>query len=264
MSSPRTSWSGAIQLGMLNVPISIAPAAKELKETSLKDICTKHKAPVSRNERCDECEGRPEGKTKGIQIVEGQWRVFDSNEYIAIENATKSDVMEILDVQDVSEFPLHLGMGTYFVRPDKNAKGSEMIFALFASAIEAANYGCVVKWGTATREKLMVVYVKDRVCYMTMIPMPTEARTPAELETVHHAVEVDSTQQAALTELLSAHRSPSGFEWDSYEDMGLLRRQRAVERVLDGNTEAIETVEQSDKPATDIMDAIKASLDQVN
>jgi non-homologous end joining protein Ku len=50
--SPRTTWSGSIQCGLLNVPVTVGSAVTDSREKSLMDVCAKHHVPIDRSERC--------------------------------------------------------------------------------------------------------------------------------------------------------------------------------------------------------------------
>lgn len=261
MASPRSMWSGTIRLGLLNVPITLAKAWSDQRVDGLRELCADHLTPVSRNERCDACDGAPASKVRGVETPSG-WRKFSENELASIEDATKTDTLDVHDVQPLDTLPMPFATGTYFVRPDKKSKGSELVFAHLCEALDATGYGMIAKWGNSAKQKLVVVYARDGYILLSTIPMPNEIRFPGDQESAHHGVQTDDGQTQMLCDLLSECKNPDGFQYGSYEDAGLRLRNEAIDRILDGNgpTDPIEQIPTA--PATDLMDALKASIEQ--
>jgi len=114
MSSPRSMWSGTLRLGLLTVPITLAKATSEQREKALVTVC-EHGVPINRSERCGAGEETCTlSKSKAVQVGEDEYRTLEPNEYLAIEDSTKSDTLDVLDVQPLRELPLIFGMGTYY------------------------------------------------------------------------------------------------------------------------------------------------------
>lgn len=260
--SNRSMWTGLVRLGMLNVPVSIAKAYSQEKENSLKDLCATHKTPVSRSERCSsDSDCALSSKVKGIEITEGEWREFSADEHTRIQDATKSDTLDVLDAQPLDEFPLEFSLGTYFVRSDKKSKGSEQAFGLLCATLEQTGLGLFVKWCSATRQRMCVISADRGIVYLREIPTAFEIREPGDDETRHDGVQVDPAAVKMLSQLFEQTQAEGGFNHTDYVNKGLSLRQEAVDRVLNGDEGEEITPTPEQEPAIDIMAQISASIE---
>lgn len=263
MAAIRSMWTGAIRLGLLNVPITVGKSWSEERERGLRDICADHKVPIDRSERCgaghDDCSMT---KVKGVEASEGKWREFSPNEYAAIEEATKSDTLDILDAQPIGDLPVNFSTGTYYLRADKKAKGSELVFATLVLALAESGFGLVAKWCRSTRQQLVVIDAAEGILRLRTIPYESEVRAPGDEEKRHFSEDVDEAQVAMLVQLLTMTRSEGGFSYAEFSDDGLKLRQDAVQKVLDGEiSEKDEKPEPKKAPANDLMALMQASID---
>jgi non-homologous end joining protein Ku len=296
MSSPRSMWSGNIQLGLLNVPVSIGKSWSEQKESGLRDLCECHGLPVDRTERCSAparvsvkdvaaflkardlpgalgaLTSRPTGKVKGVE-VNGEWRRLKAAEVTKIEDATSSDTLTILSTGRLSEFPMEFGIGTYYVRyspPKKGSTAGLAAYANFVATLQRNDRGCVVKWGSSSREKLGILHTGQKlnknVLLLTLIPMAAEWREPGQKENAHKDVKPDKAVMEQMLELLDA--VGSSFEYDAYEDEAAKLRAEAVDKVLGG--EQMQDKQEGEgeqknpgEQAADLMAQLRASMDQV-
>jgi Ku protein len=263
MASPRSMWSGSIQLGLLNVPITVGKSWTEEREKSLVQLCADHKVPIDRTERCGAGhETCSLVKVRGVQVSEGEYKALDAAQYAHIEDSTKSDMLTILDAQPVYELPLEYGTGTYFLRPDKKVKGSVTPFAVLVKAMRKSDYGLIVKWCRSARQQLAVIHVNvDGLLVLTTIPYVNELRTAGDQERAHMEVEPDDAHVDLLVDLLEATSNEEGFQHDAYKDDGLVMRARAVNEILSGKTEE-KKPEPVQNVGQDIMAALKASIAQ--
>lgn len=261
MSSPRTTWSGLIKIGLFNAPVTIAKATDEKRERSIKDVCAKHKCLLDRSERCskdNDCD--LDEKSKGVEMPNGEIRIFNANEFTAIEDATKSEYLEVLDVQPVLDLPLHLSLGAYYVRADAKTKGADNPVSLLEYALRTQDYALIVKWGNATRERLAVIHSNDEeILVLNVIPFLDEIRQPGDQEIAHMSLEVDPQEGNMMIELLRSMSNENGFEHESYEDEGFKRRSEAVDKILGGEKLTEEVPEEPVGPS-DTMAMLEASM----
>jgi non-homologous end joining protein Ku len=259
--SPRTTWSGSIQCGLLNVPVTVGSAVTDSREKSLMDVCAKHHVPIDRSERCsspEKCD-LSEGKLKAVNVGEGKLHVFSEAEISAIEDATKSSVLEVLDAQPLGKLPILYGCKTYYVRAEK---GAEKAMALLVASLEKCGFGLVTKLSNSSKQKLAVLHAHQEILFLTVIPMYADLRFPASKEKAHVGVSVDDTQVNMLVSLFEALRNDDGFEYESYEDEGATLRKAAVDRVIDGEAPPkIEPV--VTKNADDTMAMLEASIEEM-
>ena len=264
-ASPKSMWAGSLRLGLLNVPITIGKAAQEQKEKGLVTVCADHKVPINRSERCGagakDCSLT---KSKAVQKADKSYHVFSPAEVSSIEDSTKSDTLDVLDVQPLNDLPMEFGMGTYYVRADKKVRGSEQAFSILALALAKTRMGMVAKLCRSASQKLVVLHASEGMILLTQIPMLAELRKPGDDERAHWKVEPPTAQIDLLVDLLNQTRNSSGFDWAAYEDEGYRLRTEAVDRVLAGDVsdEADEQPVEETQQATDLMQTLMASIEK--
>lgn len=242
MQSPRSMFSGVISLGpLVNIPITVAKATGETRESSLVTVCQHgdEAVKIDRSERCSKCGGSPQNKAHAVEVEEGVYRVFEASEFASIEEATKSPSINIIDVKPVSSLPLMFSLGTYYVRTDEKAKGNNLKpFAALCKALALGKMALVAKWGAnATHQKLAFINIEDGVMILRVTPFVQDIRPAAKQERAHWKQQVSQREVAKVAELLS-EISKTGSRWQDQQDEGLRLRTEAVERIM--NDEEVE------------------------
>lgn len=256
-------WSGTISLSLITIPVTIGKSWSDEREKNLRDICGTHLVPVDRTERCPADFRCEIDKVKGLE-VDGEWRAFNAAEYAAIEEATKSDTLEILNVQKEWDLPLEFGTGTYYVRFNAKAKGqSPDAFAHLVATLNQRDEGCVVKWCRSARQQLAVLRTDGQGhLLLTTIPFVGEWREPGLMESAHQHVEIQGEiveQMGVLMDALSTEQ----FDHSLYTDEGLRLRSEAVEKILGGEKlqEKQEQKQDGGQQVPDLMERIRQSIE---
>jgi non-homologous end joining protein Ku len=239
MSSPRTMFSGSIKLGLLNIPITIGKATEDGREHGLSQVCDHSDdgriVRIDKSERCEICGGRPQHKAMAVKLPDSdEYRIFDTNELTAIEDATKSSVLKILDAQPLSKLPLLYSTGVYYVRHNVKSKTDAEAFATLAVTLSKNRMGLVCKWGNSAKEKLCVITSDRGVMMLRVIPFVDSIRPASSVEREHFSVKVNPKAMTKMDAFLHEISNPEGFAYANYSDQGLALRQAAVERVLAG------------------------------
>jgi DNA end-binding protein Ku len=236
MSSPRSMWSGTITLGLVSIPVTVGKSWADERETSLRVICADHKAPIDRTERCGAGEKSCSlTKVRGVEMEDGEWRAFKEDEYAAIEDATKSDTLEIVTVQKEWDLPLEFGTGTYYVRFNDKSKGhAPDAFAHLIATLNQRDEGAVVKWCRSARQRLAILHADGQGhLLLTTIPFANELRPAGKLESAHQHVEIQGEIVEQMGHLMDA-LGQEPFDHAAYADEGLKLRTEAVEKILGG------------------------------
>jgi non-homologous end joining protein Ku len=263
MTSPRSMWSGAIEIGMLNIPITIGKAFEQVKEKSLTTVCyhgdAEGASTISRSERCEKCGGSPQNKRLAIETEDG-YRLFDEAEVSHIEVSTKTPTLVIKDVQPLKTLPMLFSTGVYYVRHDEKSKVPPRALNRLIMALGKTEYALVCQWGNSSSQKLCVISAERGVLILRQIPYLNEIRIASKKERLHFAVPSDEAETDKMVELLGALRNPEGFKYESYKDHGLELRQAAVERILEGLPEDIPESESENDEPVDIMAALEMAI----
>jgi Ku protein len=259
MASPRSSWTGTFVLGLLNVPVSLAPAVSEEREKSLKELCNCHKKPIDGSHRCSVTMEPPEGKVKGVEDAQGNWRVLSEADLDGIESATASKEITFEEAQSSKNLPIEYATKTYFVRAEKDNRAAAQGYKTLLQGLLKSKLALVAKWGSRNRERLIVVEpsADKQMLLLRTLPMKHELRTPGDQELAHQNAEVPKQAIEMAANLIEQFQTPE-FLYESYTDEGLNLRQKAVDKILAG--EAIEVPEEKQEDVPDIMAQLEASM----
>jgi non-homologous end joining protein Ku len=263
-SSPRTMWTGTIELdSLVTIPVNIGKAFSDTRESSLVTVCDHRKeanevVPVDRSERCKRCEGPPKNKVHAVEVEEGVYRIFEESEFESIEAATKTQILKVLDVQPLSKLPLMYSTGCYYVRPDMKVKGANAKpFKALCLALAKDNLALVAKWGNSSRQKLVVISVVDGVMILCTLPFVEDIRPAAKMERAHWSQEIHTREFEKVGELLTEiHKR--GSRWSEQYDEGLRMRQEAVEKIL--NDEDVEIPKVAEVEPGDFFDKLDIAI----
>lgn len=255
MASPRSIWRGQIQVALVSINVTIGKATFEAQEERLKSLCTCHGQPIERHERCAKTGERPEGKVKGVQLDSGRWKRLSRKQQEKIDEVTSSKTLELLCIDELSNFPLEFSESTYYVRPATNA--DKKAFRTFVYALWAKHLGMAVKWFHRNHDNLAVLrpIVVDNgpVLVMQVIPFIDEFRRPGDLESDFRSVDMNIAEVTAMEDLLASSVKP--FKWVDYRDEGLRVRSEITEDIL-----ARQKSRQDRPTIPSLLDALEASL----
>lgn len=277
MSSPRTMWSGTVKLGLTSFSISVGKSWADEREKNLRDVCSCHGEFIDRTERCTVTNKAPDGKAKGVELESGKIQTLTAAEYAAIEDASASDELTVIDYQPVYELPLEFGTGTYYVRynpPKKKSTVGLDVMATFCKALAQADSAAIVMWKRAGSHKLCALHVASTgELLLTQLPLASEFREAGEVERRHLAVQTDKAAVAMFQQLLTAIASEE-FDHERFENEAMKLRSEAVEKILAAEGEGDqkqdekqeseeEREERLEQRVPDLMQQLRDSMKQV-
>lgn len=261
MASPKTTWAGFIELGLITIPVTIGKATSEPERVSdlVKDVnvVDGEAHPIDRSERDFVTKLPPDNKQKAIQIGESEWLILPDEEWNLIEELTKTSTLKITDVKPPRKLPLLYTQATYYIRHDPNSKIVPVAMANLIAAMTASKRALVCKWGSTHRQKMVVITAEAGVMVMRQIPFLTEVRVASKMERAHMAVKIDPKLVHKFDDLLTELEQPK-FDYGSYFDEGLARRKQAVEAILDG--EEIKLDPEPEQDTESIFDQLEKAL----
>lgn len=266
MSSPRSMWQGFIQIGLINIPVSLGKAAEIQRESSLVQVCNHddhEPVKIDRSERCEECEGRPLSKRWAVQTDEGEFHVFNENEYNEIEEATKLDSLVVTDVQPASNLPLMYSFGAYYIRHNEKAKITPSAMATLVAAMMKTKLCLVCKLGNASRQKLCVISAENGLLILRQVPFLDDVRVASKAERLHMSAKVDRKAVEKMGDLLHELQNVDGFAYAEYNDAGLQLRAEAVDRIMKGEKREIKKMDPKPDAEVDIFALIDNEVNRM-
>jgi DNA end-binding protein Ku len=255
-TSKRSIWNGAITFGLITIPVSLYTATED-RDVSFHLLSGKDKSRIE-YKRVSSKTGREvdwDDIVKGYEYETGKYVTFTKEELeqIAPESARVIDVVQFVDAAEVD--PIFFEK-TYFVAPTEVAVKA---YALLLEALAESGRVAVAKVAIREKERLCILRVREAMLVLETMKWPDEIRQPdfeqLDRRTRVSAQEVKMARQ--LIEQLTGEFDPSVFE-DSYRH----RVEEAIEAKIDGNEISVAPVEAPSEKVIDLLDALKASVEQ--
>ena len=255
-TTKRSIWSGAITFGLITIPVGLYTATED-RDIAFHLLSGKDKSRVQ-YKRVSSKTGREvdwEDIVKGYEYQKGKYVVFtpDELDQIAPESARTIDVVRIVDASEID--PIYFEK-SYFVAPSKvGAKA----YKLFLRALSESERVAVAKVTIREKERLCILRVKEDLLVLETMNWPDEIRVP-DFEQLkdNSRISADELKMARLLiDHLSGEFDPSEFE-DSYRQ----RLLDAIDAKIQGNEIALAPAEAEPATVSNLLEALKASVDQ--
>ncbi len=250
----RSIWNGAINFGLVNIPIKIYSASEDGK-LNLDMLDSKDHARI-RYKRVNENTGE---EVEWKDIVKGYKK--DDN-YVVLEdedfeaaNMKKSSSLEIeafIEEKEVSEL---LFKKPYFLEPQKEGGKS---YNLLKDALKKTKKLGLATFVMRQKENLSLIGVYKDVLVLHVIRFSDEIRNPEDLSIPDTKVSKKEVDMAlALIEQYTAK-----FEFDTYKNVYNDQLLDIIEKKAGGKLSKTKKIESKATPAKDLMAQLKASLEK--
>jgi DNA end-binding protein Ku len=255
-TSKRSIWNGAITFGLITIPVGLYTATED-RDVSFHLLSGKDQSRIE-YKRVSSKTGREiewDDIVKGYEYEKGKYVVFTQEELeqIAPESARVIDVVQFVDADEVD--PIFFEK-SYFVAPTEVAVKA---YSLFVRALEESGRVAVAKVAIREKERLCTLRVRDDVLILETMKWPDEIRRPdfAQLDETLRVSAQELKMARQLIDQLSDEFEPEVFE-DSYRH----RIEEAIEAKIEGNEIAVAPAEAPSEKVVDLLEALKASVDQ--
>jgi len=256
----RSLWTGAISFGLVNVPVALYSAVRDL-DIHFRQLHGKDGAPIETRRFCSE-----EDKEVPFEAVghgyeeEGEDLVVLTDEDLAAAAPRKTrtiDIEAFVDVADVD--PLFFDH-PYYLAPVGEAEGNLRAYRLLVKVLASTDRAALGRFVLRSKEYLVLVRVRDDRLALTTMLFHDEVRPAKGIDTGGR--KPAKAQLDAATKLIEA----LSVDWDPghYRDCYRERLLDVIERKRKGRKiTAPSPGRDAGGPPPDIMDALKASLERV-
>lgn len=257
---PRPVWTGAITFGLVNVPVRLYTAT-ESKRVRFRELRRGTDERI-RHRRVGESSGEEvpsEEIVKGYELDDDRYVVIDPEELESVQ-PEKSSAISLEDFVDLAEIdPIYFDR-TYYVAPPDRPEAKRAYALLHRAVADAAKVG-IGRFVMRNKEHLVAIRPSDGALVLETMYFADEIRErkaidglPVEEEPEPR--ELDVAKQ--LVDSLSSGWAPERYR-DTYREAVL----ELVERKAEGEEVTIERPEAEPETSEDIMDALRASLEQI-
>lgn len=257
----RAVWSGAISLGLVNIPVKLVTAVtdKEVRfhmlhaadgaRIKFKRVCAQHGDEVPNDEI-----------VKGYEYTRGSHVTFTEKELEAAdpEASRTIDLQEFVASEQID--PIYYEK-PYYLLPDKNAGAA---YQLLRAALDKAGRVGIGRMVMHDKEHLVAIRVQGEVLMLETMRFQEEV-VPAEGVVAEakqaHKGHVDA-KQLKLAEQLIAGLSAE-FDPQKYRNEHRDKLLALIERKAAGHEVVAEPAAKESAPAIDLVSALEKSLQKV-
>ena len=254
----RPLWSGSLSFGLVNVPVQLVSAARDL-DLHFHQLHEKDKKRIEQRRFCSKEDVEVEWEEVARSYDLDGKKVVVSDEELASVEPRKTRTIEIeafVELADVD--PVYFDH-PYFLVPAGEADGTMRAYRLLVEVMDQAGEMALGRFVMRTKEYLAGIRVRDGALELSTMLFADEVRDPEGISGGGKKPTKKQLDNAvAVIEELST-------EWDpeSYDDCYRKRLEKVIKRKRKGAKIEAPEPEPEPKPAPDLMEALEATLENV-
>jgi DNA end-binding protein Ku len=254
----RTLWSGSLSFGLVNVPVQLVSAVRDL-DLHFHQLHEKDKVRIEQRRFCakEDVEVTIEEVAHSYDL-DGK-AVVVTDEELASVQPRKTRTIDIEAFVPVAELdPIHFDH-PYFLVPAGESEGTLRAYRLLERTMERSDRVALGRFVMRTKEYLAAIRARDGALELTTMlfhdevrptkPIPTGGKKPSKQQ-LDHAV--------AIIEELSEQWEP-----EKYTDCYRERLEKVVQRKRKRQKIEVPKPEKEPAPTSDLLDALKQSLESL-
>jgi DNA end-binding protein Ku len=253
----RAMWKGAIQFGLVTIPIKLYLATEskgisfnmlhkdDLSRIQMKIWCPVEDEPISRSDT-----------VKGFEYAPGEYVVITDEDLERVPLKTvRSIEIEQFTKAERDDAAVRFAKSAYYVEPDKIGRKA---FYLLKSVLEEDGLTAICKVVIKDREALAALDPFGDTMLMTTLHWPDEIRSTAELDLPDEDFTFKPAELAMAKQLVESMTGE--FDPSQYKD----EYREALQQIIDAKIAGQETVEieapEEGGKLIDLMAALEASV----
>jgi DNA end-binding protein Ku len=255
--APRAIWSGAINFGLVSVPVKMHTAVRQ-KDISFHQIDEKTGARI-RNKRVSEKTGREvpyEQIVKGYEVDDDEYVVIDPKELEKLD----PEATHTIDIEDFVELaqidPIYF-QTTYFLAPDT---GGDKAYTLLHKAMTDAEMIAIGRVVIRTKEYLAAIRPYERALALETMYFPDEIVPLGQVPSLPKGQRIGDRELKMAKQLIDS--LATDFDPDKYHDEYRKRVESLIKKKAKGQTITIEEKAEETPKVVDLIEALKASVEQ--
>jgi DNA end-binding protein Ku len=256
---PRPLWNGSLSFGLVNVPVQLTTAARDL-DLHFRQLHKKDGAPIEQRRFCsqDDAEVEWEEVGRAFQLDDKKQVVLTDEELASVqpEKTRTIEVEAFVDLDDVD--PIYFDH-PWFLVPAGDSQGTRRAYRLLVEVMESTGRAALGRFVMRTKEYLVLVRPRGGLLSLTTMRFhdevrPTDGIAPGGRKPAKGKVE----QAVAVIESLAAEWKPERYT-DCYRE----RLERIVKQKKKGEKVKAPAEPKQPKPAPDLMAALEATLEKM-
>jgi DNA end-binding protein Ku len=258
---PRAIWSGSVSFGLVNVPVALMPAARDLgihfnqlhdktkARIEIKRVCSKEGVEVDWE---DIAHGFDVGK-KCVMLTDDELERLEPRKTKTID----IEAFVAFDEIDPAFFD-----HPYFLVPS-GGEGAARAYELLVQVMERSERAALGRFVLRTREYLVALYVRDGALALSTMLFADELRSPKDLGKARVGAK-DKPAKAGVDRAVKLVKALStDFDPSAYDDRHRKRVQKLIAKKRKGGEIEAPPEPETPEPAPDLMAALEESIKAV-
>jgi len=255
---PRALWSGSLSFGLVNVPVQLLSAARDL-DYHFHQLHEKDKVRIEQRRFCSEEDVEVTWEEVAHSYDDdGKQVVITDAELGSVEprKARTIDIEAFVNLTDVD--PIYFDHPYYLV-PAGESEGTLRAYRLLVEVMDRSERVALGRFVMRTKEYLATVRVRDGALALTTMLFHDEVRSPKGIPTSGKK----STRKALDNAVAVIEELSTDWKPEDYTDCYRERLRRVIDSKRKGRKIEAPQTEKQPKPVPDLMAALEKTLGKV-
>jgi len=253
----RAMWRGAIQFGLVTVPVKLYLATEARGGLSFNLL---HKECLNRIQMKTHCPVHGEisrsDTVRGFEFSKGQYVVIEEGDFDAVPLKTvRSIEIELFIDADRESQATSFVKQAYYLEPEAIGRKA---FYLLKSVLADEGLSAICKIVLKDREALASINPYANTMLLSTLYWPDEVRSTAELDLPEEDFDFKPAEKQMASQLVQAMRGE--FEADQYKDDYRQALMAVIEAKVDGKAPDKIDIEEAPTKIADLMSVLEASV----
>ncbi len=253
---PRPLWSGSLSFGLVNVPVQLVSAARDL-DYHFHQLHEKDKTPIEQRRFCSKEDREVSWEEVAHAYDLNGKQVVVTDEELASVQPRKTRTIDIEAFVELDEIdPIYFDH-PYFLVPAGDSEGTVRAYRLLAAVMAGQERAALGRFVMRTKEYLVAIRARDHALTLTTMRFEDEVRPIKDIPTGGKKPSKKQLENArAIIEELSTDWDP-----ESYTDCYRERLRRVIEAKRKRRKIEVPEPEREPEPVSDLMAALEATLE---
>jgi DNA end-binding protein Ku len=256
---PRALWSGSLSFGLVNVPVQLVSAARDL-DYHFHQLHEKDKVPIEQRRFCSKEDEEVTWEEVAHSYEHNGKQVVITDEELASVQPRKTRTIDIEAFVELAEVDPIFFDHPYFLVPAGDSEGTLRAYRLLVEVMDDQERVALGRFVMRTKEYLVAVRARDGALALTTMLFADEVRPTKGIAARAKKPSPKQLQNAvAIIEELSTDWDP-----ESYEDCYRKRLKRVIDAKRKRRTIEAPEPEKEPNPVSDLMAALDATLERLH
>ena len=257
---PRSMWKGAIQFGLVTIPVKLYVATESRAGVSFNMLHETDKSRIQMKIWCPEDEEiiQRSETVKGYEYAPDKYVVITDEdlEKLPLKTVRSIEIEQFVEREDAEQQTKFIKQA-YYIEPDRVGRKA---FALLKEVLQDKGLTAICKFVIRDREVLAAMDPFENTMLLSTLYWPDEIRALGELDLPDEEPEIKPAEKKMAAQLIEAMTGE--FDPANYRD----EYREALMQVIESKIEGRETVEieapEEPTKLVDLMAALQASVNK--